>query len=140
MPFRQPKTLPNYQQLRKTLLAATDQVKNYPLYQTIVRILDIGDQSNNFFKTEIESNVASITQATYLTTGDEVATLPNSSQHLAGVGIIFDDSVANQRTVSVDGDISSVGYWSPLITSLEAGDGELVLTNRDTIAVFTPTP
>ena len=142
MPFQQPKKLPNYQQLRKTLLAATEQVKNYPLYQTIIRILDIGDQSNNFFKTEIDSISVGNTTATYLTETDESADLPNSRRVLAGSGILFDDTVDNERTVSVDpAFISEVGYWSPLITSLEDGDSELVLTDdRNTIAVWTPTP
>ncbi len=139
MPFQQPKKLPNYQQLRKTLLAATEQVKNYPLYQTIIRILDIGDQSNNFFKTEIESISVGNTDATYLTVDDESADLPNSRQVLAGTGIAFDDSIPNVRTVSVS-DIDEEGYWSPLITSLAEGDSEMVLTNQDNIAVFTPTP
>lgn len=139
MPFQQPKNLPNYQQLRKTLLAATEQVKNYPLYQTIIRILDIGDQSNNFFKTEIDSISVGNTTATYLTETDESTDLPNSRQVLAGTGIAFDDSVPNVRTVSVS-DIDEEGYWSPLITSLAEGDSEMVLTNQDNIAVFTPTP
>ena len=39
------------------------------------------------------------TTATYLTAGNESADLPNSRELLAGVGISFDDSVANQRTI-----------------------------------------
>ena len=40
--------------------------------------------------------------ATYLTSADESATLPNSLQVLAGTGITFDDTVPNQRTINAD--------------------------------------
>lgn len=41
--------------------------------------------------------------ATYLTSTDESARLPNSRQLLAGSGITFDDSIPNERTVSANG-------------------------------------
>lgn len=143
MVFQQPKRLPNYQQLRETLLAARDQIKNYPLYQTIIRMLDIGDQISNFFSAEISSldSGKADSNLSYLTTENEFPALPNSRQHLPGTAISFDDSVDNQRTVSVSQDIRTLGYWSPLVTSLEPGDAEFVLTDDDdTIAVWTPLP
>jgi hypothetical protein len=40
--------------------------------------------------------------AVYLTGDDESGSLPNSRQLLAGVGVLFDDSIANERTIDID--------------------------------------
>lgn len=45
---------------------------------------------------------------TYLTSSDESVALPNSRDLIAGTNISFDDSVANQRTISASGTGSTV--------------------------------
>lgn len=53
-------------------------------------------------KTIVASAAAFPSGLDYLTHGDESVDLPASRQLLAGTGILFDDTVANRRTVSLD--------------------------------------
>lgn len=46
----------------------------------------------------------------YLTSDDETGSLPNSRELLAGIGISFDDSVANERTINATGDGESFDF------------------------------
>lgn len=68
--------------------------------------------------------------ATYLTAGNESATLPNSRRLLAGTNVTFDDSVANQRTVNVADAVNYIplALGTEPLTFVSNGAGEPVLT------------
>lgn len=51
-----------------------------------------------------------VSAATFLTTADEHATLPNSRELLAGTNVTFDDTVAHQRTINATGGGGGSGY------------------------------
>jgi len=111
MAFRRPRKLPQFADL-KPILAQTKEIDE-ALYQVIEEILD--RLSNFQFETDTPplsptggggggggANSAN-KFATYHTKQDETTVLPNAVQLLAGAGIVFDDSVANKRTISGSG-------------------------------------
>jgi len=143
MPFRPKPVFPDFSRLKSALVGARDQIKDYLIFQTISQLLDLNQRSQTIFIDDlegVEAAIEAIQNAAVATVADETLVFPNSRQLLAGAGITFDDSVDNERTINSDGGID-IGYWSPLVTSLEPGDAEFVLTDdRNTIAVFTFTP
>jgi hypothetical protein len=111
MAFRPKKKQPDFAGLKSTL-AQTKQTE-HPLYQTIqilierlmqfqgVTLEDIADINasvNNVVS--IVNNLADKTRS-YITVNDEVIHLPNSVQLLAGLNVLFDDTVPNKRTINV---------------------------------------
>jgi hypothetical protein len=145
MAFAPGPNLPDFAKLKSAFVGARDQIKNYLLYQTITQLLDANQKMKNIFKGDIEGNtaaIADISDSTFLTSTDESDALTNSRNLLAGIGIAFDDTVDNERTISATSSgVSELGYWTPLIESFNPGDSELVLTDANApIAVWTPTP
>lgn len=169
---------PNFSRLLSTLLESGVQNSNNALYQVISTVIK---NLNSSFK-GIRSKLAALTvivsgsppsggglvNATYITKDNEIVTLPNSIRLLAGTGISFDDTVANQRTINslvsgsssaffpidgIDGEdgmpglngkdgqdlTETSGYWSPL-TDGDLVAAELIFANGDTVSVWTPTP
>lgn len=62
--IRKPGALPDFDSLKATFLAAKEQIENYTLYQTIIRMMESSQQMRNFFSSEIselEEDVAGIT-------------------------------------------------------------------------------
>ena len=52
---------------------------------------------------ELQEQIGKIIIATFLTSSDESEDLPFSKKLVAGAGVVFDDSVANQRIISSTG-------------------------------------
>lgn len=78
---------------------------------------------------------------TYLTSGAESASLPNSRRLIAGSNITIDTSVANQATIaSSGGEDHDDGYWTPL-TDGDTTQPELIFdSNGDAIMMWVATP
>ena len=93
--------------LTQWLNASTLQTTNNPLYQVIKALFD----ATRELQLEVAAQIAEvedsipgdISESTFLTTGVESGSLPNSRQLLAGTNITFDDSVANERTINASG-------------------------------------
>lgn len=112
---------PALQRLKSTLLASGLQSKDPTLYQVIDKILDAITQLQNATSEEINTTIITvltdIQNQSFLTATDETLKLPNSRELLAGIGITFDDSIANERTVNA---IAVDTQWSVL------SDGNLI--------------
>jgi hypothetical protein len=65
----------------------------------------------------------------------DVLVLPNARQLLAGAGITFDDTVANERTINASA--TGSGYWTPL-TDGDVDETDLIFAAGEAIAVFVP--
>jgi hypothetical protein len=106
MPFKPKRALPDWRKLIPTLTATQQQSRDYLLYQTIIRMLETSQQSQEVLNGgigDVSITVATLADAAYLTAENESADLPNSRQLLAGTNITFDDTVVNQRTISATG-------------------------------------
>jgi hypothetical protein len=68
----------------------------------------------------------------YITHSDESAALPNSRELIAGTGVSFDDSVANQRILNTD-----AGLFEPLSDG-DLTAPELIFADGDVIMVNVP--
>lgn len=131
-------------------------VSNQPLYQVIKDLIDKSQQSiaqlNSIFQSfvgdiNIDDNAdlqailnqistinAILQDSTFLVTLDESNNLPNSRRLLAGAGILFDDTVPFERTISSTGSGSSFipmvnGNEPPELMSNGAGDLLLISYN-----------
>ncbi len=146
MPFRPSDDLPDFDSLQPIFTGALQQTENNPFYQTIVNFLRATSKLKRLLNGRIITNTSSISNlanAQYATVADESTVLPNSRQLLAGTGIAFDDTVANERTISsTPAGVRDAGYWTPLILDGEDnGDSELIITDANApIAVWNPTP
>lgn len=127
MAFRPPKKQPNFATLKSTL--AQTKGTEHPLYQTIqilierlmqfqgITVEQLGDVNNSINDVNsVINNLADKTR-TYLTVTDETLNLPNSVQLLAGLNVLFDDTVPNKRTINVT--IPSIADHVPLATGAE---------------------
>lgn len=139
----------DYIDLLSVLINSKIQQSNPPLYQVISTLLkrladnkslvegnleDIETQLVEIGDTIININGGgggAAEDATYLTVDDETAELINSVRLLAGTGIIFDDTVPNQRTVISNAAISMC--FIPMVNGeeppqlLSNGYGDLIL-------------
>lgn len=86
--------------LKSTLLTSGLQKKDNNLYQVISQLIE----AVRAFQLSVIGSPSSpggiVGAGAFLTYLNELATLPNSRQLLAGSGISFDDSVFGQRTVN----------------------------------------
>ena len=117
MPFKPKSPQPDLSSLVTTLDNSKIQENNYALYQTIFFLIKNIERSRSLILKDIEellADLGSITAATFLTVDDESGAFPNSRQVLAGIGITFDDSVPNIRTISGGG-----GGYAPMSTGAE---------------------
>lgn len=140
---RQPEQI-DYRDLLGTLVNSKIQQSNPPLFQVISILLQrLGDNKDLIvniledFRARIQFvsdtiiNLDNIsTNATFLTVNDETIILPSSVQLLAGVGITFDDSVPNRRTINATATGSGVlpmvnGEEPPQLMS--NGNGDLII-------------
>ena len=121
--------------LRANLLQSGLQKRDNPLFQVINQLIglvqNVGDNAN--------IAIANITPPTdisdsdFLVWSDETATLPNSRNLLAGPGITFDDTIANERTIS-----SAAGIEWSVLTNWNVDNPELIFVDGDVIMVHTP--
>jgi len=144
MAFRPPKKQPEFADLIG-ILAQTKQAEN-PLYQTLSELInrltqfqlitlqaiaDINDSINN---SQALLNIIADKRATYLTAVDEKIRLPNSRWLIAGTGIVFDDTVANQRTISAGGN----AYYDAPLTDGNVDETDLIFALGECIIVQVP--
>lgn len=101
-----PIQIPNFARLLPVLNNTGLAAEKNNLYQYLKELLNLIIQ---FAKAvadllnDQESKNTVLSQATYLTSTDQSAILPFSRNVLAGTGISFDDSVANERTINATG-------------------------------------
>lgn len=139
MPFRPPKPTPQFADL-KGILAQSKQTED-AIYQVIQSIIERLDQLKINVVEKIDGNAAAAIlhfatrDATYHTKEDETGALPNSVQLLAGANVIFDDSVANQRTISVGG---GAGVYDDPLTDGILPATELIFADGNCIIVQVP--
>jgi hypothetical protein len=106
-PFKPKQPQPDFEALKAILNVSDTQTKNNPLYQTLIELLERITR----FKSMVNINIDDIINGDvvltldhdFLTHTDESVDLPNSRQLLAGDGIVFDDTIDNERTISSAG-------------------------------------
>lgn len=120
-------------QLQNTGLANKDN----PLFQLFDQIIKFIRQLNNSLNalTGSGGSGGSLFDATFLMSTDQSVQFPNSRELLAGTGVTFDDTVANERTISVN--FSELTQWS-VLTNGDAINPELVFASGDVIMTHTP--
>lgn len=131
-------TGPEIDRLQNQLLSSGIQQSNPALYQVINQlikaILQFQKLTNTSITTIIGSGITNLVgdviangpgivnasvpalASDFLTWSNETATLPNSRNLLAGIGITFDDAVSGQRTVN--GSVTGLSYV-PVSTGAE---------------------
>lgn len=139
MPFKPPKKQPQFADL-KGILAQSKETEN-PTYQVIQELIErltqfravtIEQIENVAIPDNILQNVAT-KFATYHTKENEVGVLPNSWRLLAGEGIVFDDSVIHERTISAP----ALFYDAPL-TDGHPDETDLIFAAGECIIVQVP--
>jgi len=135
-------------QLRGILNQTGTSTKNNPLYQFCNSLLN----TIHNLQTGIQSQITKITDggggtpvtpvtpgnttADYLTWSDESTDLPNSRNLIAGTGITFDDSVANERTIISN---EAFHYDAPLSDG-SLVEADLIFAAGECIIVQVPIP
>lgn len=128
------------QRLKAQLLTSGLSQKDQTLFQIINQLID----SLGATATEVNVTAGSITPAgapkaaTYLTSGVEVASLPNSRQLLAGTNVTFDDTVANERTINVATPPPATYYDWSVLTNGDPVTPELIFAGGDVIMIRIP--
>jgi len=130
--------LPPLDRLKSVLRQSGIQQTNQPLFQVIDQLINWARDAQVELNAQVQASAASVEDGTFLTTGNDIVTLPNSKQLLAGIGITFDDSVFGQRTINASGSLDS-GFWTPL-TDGDEDETDLIFASGECIMVFVPTP
>ena len=127
--------------LKANLMTSGLQQKDNALFQVINQLIDYLRQLIITTSGAFGSGGSGgfLLNATYLTVNNESGIFPNSRRLLAGIGISFDDTIANERTINVSSGIASVGYWT-VLTDGNVDETDLIFANGEAIAVFVPTP
>lgn len=111
------------------------QSKDNPLFQVIKDlILYLRSLQKTVANTSNVTDNNAPKNADYLTSSDESTILPNSRELLAGTGISFDDTVANERTISS----SSGGAQWDVLTDGFVNEPELIYAAGEVIMTHTP--
>jgi hypothetical protein len=120
MAFRPPKKPPEFADL-KAILAQSKNTLDNSVYQTIQILIDrlgqfqittvegIADVNNSINESNTVINIKSDKNHTFITEDFEAIALPHSRQMLAGIGIEFDDTVENIRTINSTGAGTAIG-------------------------------
>ena len=126
------------QKLQTTLLTSGIQQQNQPLYQVIRELIKaIGDSLSNVLAVAESGGSSAVSgDQTFLTVDDELATLPQSSQLIAGDHVTFDTSVFGQLRIDVE-DMSGGSQWS-VLTNGDPVTPELIFAGGDVIMLETP--
>jgi hypothetical protein len=111
----------------KGILAQSKAKKDDALYKTVQYLIermtrfqtaingDVIDVNASVNTVNSAVNVTADKTRTYLTSENEALNLPNSRKLIAGTGIVFNDLIANQRTIST----VSLGDHVPMATGAE---------------------
>lgn len=138
MPFQPKKKQPQFADLIVSLANSRQQTKDNALFQTVYLLLQRLTTARDLLVKDIEAvedEIAKLLNQTFITLDDETIALPNSRRLLAGTGILFDDTVHGERTISSSSVINY--YWSPLTDGSETA-AELIYAAGEAIAVQCP--
>lgn len=138
MPFKPPAQQPDFSSLFTSLSNSKTQTQNYSLYQTIFFLITNTAKARDLLVEAIDAineNISAILSSSFLTENDETADFPNSRQLLAGVGITFDDTVSNIRTIS---SASGNNYYDSPLTDGDAAATDLIFANASPIICQIP--
>lgn len=126
------------QKLQTTLLTSGLQQKDQPLYQVIRELIKaVGDSLTNVLAVAESGGSSAVSgDQTFLTVDDELATLPQSSQLIAGDHVTFDTGVFGQLRIDVE-DMSGGSQWS-VLTNGDPVSPELIFAGGDVIMLETP--
>jgi len=132
---------PDLDRLKSQLLTSGLQQTNNPLYQVINQLINSIKQLQAFTSSgsSITLDLTAIKNKTYWTELNESAFLSVSRQVFAGTGITLDYSVDGKVIISVNADISELGYWAPL-TDGDSIETDLIFADAEAIMIFVPTP
>lgn len=125
--------------LKSTLLTSGLQQSNQPLYQVINQLIQaIIDSAEDVVSIVGPGGGGGpISDKTYITVGNELASLPNSSQLVAGDNVSFDTSVFGQLRIDVAVPPSGGSQWS-VLTNGDPINPELIFADGDVIMIETP--
>lgn len=124
--------------LQSVLLISNIQKDNQPLYQVINQLIQALSESLGLIVIDIEDASGGGTvggNETFLTVGDELVTLPNSSQIVAGDNMSFDTSVIGQLRLDVTIPSSDHPEWDvltngdPVVPELIFAGGDVIMTH-----------
>lgn len=104
MAFKPGPVQPDFSSLVVSLDNSRTQLSNYSLYQTILFLIQNTQKARDLLVADVDTineQISEILASTFLTVNDESNDFPNSRQLLAGVGVAFDDSIPNRRTINV---------------------------------------
>lgn len=136
-----PTAQPDYAHLFTVLSNSKTQQSDNALYQTIFLLIKEVTQSKDSFivvNNNLSDSLTQLLNVSYLTINNETALLINSRRVLAGLGIVFDDSVPGIRTINANGAGNNF-YWTPL-TDGDPDETDLIYANGEAIAVQVPNP
>lgn len=125
---------PEFADLIVSLTSSDQQTKDNPLYQTIYLLLERLTILKNLIISDIKGLGVlfdSFKNATFLTQDNETLLLPNSRRLLRSLGILFDDTIPGERTITLS------HYWTPLTDGNEP-ETNLIYANGESIAVNVP--
>lgn len=143
MPFKKPPHQPGFADLITSLNNSRNQIKDNALYQTIYLLVQRMTLSRDMIQKEIndvEETIHEVQNVSILTADDETVQFANSRRLLAGLNILFDDTVYGERTISSTGSGGlsggATGYWTPLTDGLDPTS--LIFAGEEAIAVNVP--
>jgi len=131
-------TQPRLDRLKAQLATSRVKEADFPLFQVVTQLIDAIRQLQSATGEEISGvsgGVVTLSTLKFLTHDNESIALPNSRQLIAGVNVIFDDTVVNQRTINVPDAIDR--EWS-VLTDGDLAQPELIFANGDVIMTHVP--
>lgn len=120
--------------LKQQLLTSGLQKRDNPLYQVIYQLIGYLESVGNEANTAITIVDTSLKNATYITSTDQTAILPNSRVLTAGTDIAIDNTVAGISTINSTG---GGGEWYPLSNG-NVLNPEIIFANGAVIMVHVP--
>lgn len=127
--------------LQSILLVSGLQQTNQPLYQVINQLIQaVTDSLTSVLTVAEDASGGSGTvtgDQTFITVGDELATLPNSNQLVAGDNVSFDTSVIGQLRIDVAVPSGDHPEWD-VLTNGDPVTPELIFAGGDVIMTHMP--
>jgi hypothetical protein len=124
----------NLDRLLSQLMVSGLQQKDNPLFQVISQLIGYLRQIQSNTNIQINQTSSDAKNLDYLTWSNEHAELVNSRQLLAGVNVLFNDTISGERTVNVTG---FGGNWDVLTDGFES-EPELIYAGGEVIMLHTP--
>jgi hypothetical protein len=126
--------------LQSTLLTSGLQQRDQPLYQVINQLIKavIDASSDTIATIDSGGGGGATSDDTFITVDDELATLPQSSQLVAGDNVTFDTSVFGQLRIDVAD--FELGYYDAPLTDGDLTATELIFADGECVIVQVPNP